>query len=87
MFTLSLRFIAFLVLTLLLSTAARGIDVLTYANDTMRSGANTTETILNQSNVNSAQFGKLYARNVDGIMYAQPLYASSITRSAAMCVM
>ncbi|HLX65153.1 MAG TPA: Ig-like domain-containing protein, partial [Planctomycetota bacterium] len=63
----------------LTSLSAAGIDVLTQNYDTMRSGANITETVLTQSNVNSAQFGKLYARNVDGIMYAQPLYASSIT--------
>ena len=55
------------------------IDVLTYNYDTLCTGANTSETILNQSNVVPAQFGKLYVRNVDGIMYAQPLYASSIS--------
>jgi hypothetical protein len=47
--------------------------------DANATGANTHETILNASNVNSASFGKLYSYYVDGAVYAQPLYAPSIS--------
>jgi len=62
-----------------LSSSVGAVDVLTFHNDTHRSGANTSETILNQSNVNATNFGKLYTRSVDGLMYAQPLYVSNLT--------
>jgi hypothetical protein len=55
--------------------------VLTQHNDNARTGANLRETILNTSNVNSKQFGKLFARQVDGQIYAQPLYVPQLTMS------
>ncbi len=54
-------------------------SVLTYHNDDVRDGVNLTETVLNTSNVNQAQFGKLFALEVDGQVYAQPLYVPNLT--------
>jgi outer membrane protein assembly factor BamB len=47
--------------------------------DANATGANTHETVLNVSNVNPTGFGKLYSYYVDGAVYAQPLYAPSIS--------
>ena len=55
------------------------INVLTYHNNNARTGANTAETILTQSNVNSTQFGKRWFFPVDGAVDAQPLYISNLT--------
>jgi hypothetical protein len=53
--------------------------VLTQHNDTMRTGQNITETILNTSDVNVNQFGKLFALPSDAQVYAQPLYVPGVT--------
>ena len=53
-------------------------DVLTQRNDASRSGIDLNETILNTSNVNQNQFGKLFQLSVDGQIYAQPLYVSNV---------
>jgi hypothetical protein len=53
-------------------------DVLTYHNDVARTGQNLTETTLITSNVASATFGKLGFYPVDGLVDAQPLYASNV---------
>jgi len=55
------------------------ISVLTQHNDNARTGQNTSETILNTSNVNVNQFGKLFAMPSDGQVYAQPLYVPGVT--------
>jgi len=64
--------------SLLLAFQTLAVNVLTQHNDLARTGANTSETILTPANVNSANFGKLFADNVDGQVYAQPLYVQSL---------
>lgn len=44
-----------------------------------RTNANLNETLLNASNVNAAQFGKLFALPVTGFINAQPLYVSNLS--------
>ncbi|HEY7337758.1 MAG TPA: IPT/TIG domain-containing protein [Bryobacteraceae bacterium] len=50
----------------------------TYHNDNLRTGQNTTETVLTTSNVNQSQFGKLFSYPLDGIAFASPLYVAHV---------
>jgi hypothetical protein len=59
--------------------AASAADVLTNHNDNARTGQDLDETILNPSNVNAMDFGKLFTDSVDGAIYAQPLYMANVT--------
>jgi len=61
------------------ATAPATTDVLTYHNDIARTGQNLTETTLTTGNVVSAKFGKLGFDSVDGLVDAEPLYASSVS--------
>lgn len=54
------------------------MDVLTNRYNAARTGANPSEAVLNQGNVNVNTFGKLFARGVDGQIYAQPLVVSNL---------
>ncbi|HEX3685384.1 MAG TPA: RICIN domain-containing protein [Bryobacteraceae bacterium] len=63
---------------LLCSTAWGQVSVLTQHNDNSRSGNNLKETILTTSNVNVNSFGKLFTVNLDGYVFAQPLYVPSL---------
>ncbi len=55
------------------------VSVTTYHNDNARTGQNTQETILTPSNVNSQNFGKLFALTLDGTVYAQPLILANLS--------
>lgn len=55
------------------------VSVLTWHNDSGRTGQNLQETILQPANVNSAVFGKLFTIAVDGKVDAQPLYVPALT--------
>jgi hypothetical protein len=57
---------------------ASGISVLTNRYNNARNAANTSETILNTSNVKPATFGLLFSRQFDGNAYAQPLYVPDL---------
>ncbi len=53
-------------------------DVLTWHNDTARTGQNLTEAILTPTQVNATNFGLLTNILVDGKVDAQPLYVSGL---------
>jgi hypothetical protein len=54
-------------------------SVLTWHNDAARTGQNLLETLLTPTNVNAANFGKLFTLPVDGKADGQPLYVPSLT--------
>ncbi|HSU53178.1 MAG TPA: hypothetical protein VLT36_03880 [Candidatus Dormibacteraeota bacterium] len=54
------------------------VNVLTYHNDNLRTGANLGETNLTLANLNPKNFGKLFSYGLDGDVYAQPLYVSGL---------
>ena len=70
-----------LLVLLLISTGSSfgQVSVTTFHNDSSRTGANLNETILNTSNVKTGQFGKLFSRSVDGIIWTQPLYVPNVS--------
>ena len=84
---ISLRLVVWAALAALLwlpaapATGSGPASMLTQHNDNNRTGANLNETSLTTSNVNVSQFGKLFARAVDGHLYAQPLYGPGLVIS------
>ncbi len=55
------------------------VDVLMNHNDLRRTGWNNKETILATDNVSSGNFGKIFSRDVDDQIYAQPLVVSNVS--------
>ncbi len=55
-----------------------GIDVLTHRYDTWRTGANLAETTLTVKKVAGQHFGKIFEREVDGDIFAQPLIKTGV---------
>jgi hypothetical protein len=53
--------------------------VLTYHNNSSRTGWNPSEIVLTPGNVTQSQFGKLFSYPVDGYVYAQPLYVANVS--------
>jgi NPCBM/NEW2 domain/Fibronectin type III domain/Dockerin type I domain len=53
-------------------------NILTYLGDLAGTGANTNESTLTPADVNTTQFGKQFTSNVDGQIYAQPLYMTGV---------
>ncbi len=58
---------------------AQAVNVTSWHYDNSLSGANTQETILTPSNVNSLTFGRLFSVALDGMVFAQPLYLTGVS--------
>ena len=61
------------------------VSVLTWHNDSQRTGQNLQETILTPENVRAGSFGRLAVLSVDGKVDAQPLYVPGVTIPAKAC--
>src|SRR5437763_657122 len=75
------RFLSVLLLTLFLAPRVHLLaqtSVTTWHYDNARTSANTSETVLTPSNVNSTSFGKLATLPVDGFVVGHPLYRSIV---------
>ncbi len=70
--------IACAVVTLALGASAGAAQVATSQYDNLRTGATLDEKSLTPQNVNEKQFGKLGAFEVDGAVYAQPLFLPAV---------
>lgn len=66
-------------LVLLCSTVSAQTSVLTQHNDLKRTGWDSTETELTQATISNGRFGKIFSRQVDDQIYAQPLVVSNVS--------
>ena len=64
---------------MLVGAAPTFTGVLTYHNDNMRTGRNSSETALTLKTVKSTTFGKLFVIPADGLVDAQPLYVPNVS--------
>lgn len=71
--------LALLVCIILLSSSFAQHSFTTSRGDNTRSNANTSETLLNPTNVNKNGFGLLFSAPVDNVVMAQPLYMPNLT--------
>jgi hypothetical protein len=62
----------------LLLTVLGQVPVTTWHYDNARTSANKWESVLTPSSVNSASFGKLFTKPVDGLVVGHPLYLPSL---------
>jgi hypothetical protein len=58
--------------------------VYTYHNDVFRDGVNSQEFALTPTNVNTNSFGKVFSCQVDGAIYAQPLWVGNLPVNGAL---
>jgi hypothetical protein len=65
-------------LTCMLASTTVAAQVTTSQYDNLRTGATLNEKTLTPQNVNAKQFGKLGAFQVDGAVYAQPLFIPAL---------
>src|SRR6185312_2972140 len=74
-----IRQIFFGTLLLFVNSVSYGqVDVIMNHNDLRRTGWNSKETILTTKNVSGGNFGKIFSRDVDDEIYAQPLVLSNL---------
>jgi len=81
-YTLTKAFYYFLLQSILafaLLAPIRSQNVLTQHNDLQRTGWNSNETLLTQTNVSGGNFGKIFTRTVDDEIYCQPLIVNNVT--------
>jgi hypothetical protein len=62
----------------ILLTVLGRVPVTTWHYNNARTSANTWESVLTPSNVNSASFGKLFTKPVDGFVVGHPLYLPAV---------
>ncbi len=58
---------------------ATAVDIVTYHNDTARTGQNLNETVLTPDNVTAAGFGKIAFLGADGSVDGEPLYLTGVS--------
>ncbi len=75
----SVRIAAVALLVLVALPIFAQVNVTTYHNDNLRTGQNTSETILTDSFVAGPTFARIFQTSVDGQIYAQPLVLSNVS--------
>ncbi len=64
--------------SLCVGVAVAQTPILTFHGDIGNTGANSTETTLTPSNVNTSSFSRRFSTTVDGKIYAEPLYMPNV---------